>query len=118
MRELVGRIGVDSGSIMIIDPCYLNDPLRWNPEKLEKMAKVHEDKGEDRMAKNTYRLAKEKRELQNLISNWPQYCMESTHDPRAYASGIITPTRNGDGEYPVYVTKDKEGRVKKMEIIF
>lgn len=117
-REYVGTCGVDSGSILIIDPCYLNDAKRWDPKHLEEMAEEHKLKGEDFMAKNTMRLAKEKRELQNLCFDWKAYCNESNHEPREYASGVISPTRNGDGGFPVYVTKDKEGRVMKMEIIF
>ena len=120
-RELVGEIGVDSGQVFIVDPCYLNDPLRWNPKKMLQFAKEHEKKGEDRMAANSYRLAKEKTELQNLIKDWSAVCKDSEqakHEPRMYASGIISPTRHGDGGFPVYVHRDDEGRVKKMEIIF
>ena len=117
-RELVGEIGVDSGSVMIIDPCYLNDPMRWNPKKMGEMAIEHEKKGEDRMAWNSRRLEKEKTELQNIISNWKAYCDEANHEPREYAGGVISPTRNGDGGFPVYVHRDKDGRVKKLEVVF
>ena len=120
-RELIGKIGVDSGLIMIVDPCYLNDTMRWNPKKILERAEEMEKKGEYEQAWNSRRIAKEKTELQNISSNWDQFCLDREivkNEPRAYASGIVTPTRLGDGEYPVYITKDSDGRVKKMEIIF
>jgi hypothetical protein len=117
-RELVGEIGVDSGQVIIIDPGYLNDPKRWNPKRLLELAEEHFEKQEYNMGHNTKRLAKEKQELQNMILNWPEFCKESTHEPREYAGGVISPTRHGDGGYPVYVTRDKEGRVKKLEVVF
>ena len=119
--EVVGKIGVDSGLIMIVDPCYLNDTMRWNPKKILEIAEEFEKKGEYEQAWNSRRMAKEKTELQNISSNWDQFCLDREivkNQPRAYASGIVTPTRLGDGEYPVYITKDSDGRVKKMEIIF
>ena len=120
-RELIGKIGVDSGLIMIVDPCYLNDVMRWNPKKILEIAEEMEKKGEYERAHNSRRIAKEKTELQNISSNWDQFCSDREivkNEPTAYASGIVTPTRFGDGEYPVYITKDSDGRVQKMEIIF
>ncbi len=120
-REFVGTIGVDSGSVMIVDPCYFNDPMRWNPKLISEMAIQNEKEGNIRMASNSRRIAKEKTELQNIIGNWNNFCADSAKanfQPREYAGGVISPTRNGDGEYSVYVTKDKDGNVKKMEIQF
>ncbi len=120
-RELIGKIGVDSGSVMIVDPCYFHDPMRWNPKQIMEIATEEDQNGYTKMATNSRRLAKEKTELQNIIGNWDNFCADSNkanHKPRKYASGIITPTRHGDGEYCVYVTKDRDGNVKKMEIEF
>jgi len=52
--------------------------------------------------------------------DWQGFC-NSLRDqtlPVENNSGVLTTTRFGDGEFPVYVTKDKDGRVKKMEIEF
>ena len=118
-RELVGSIGVDSGSVMIVDPCYLNDVMRWNPKKMSEFAEEFEKKGEYDRAYNSRRMAKEKTELQNIASNWKKVCDDMEKGmPREYASGIITHTKDGDGQYNVYVTRTSDGRVKKMEIIF
>jgi hypothetical protein len=32
----IGQVGVDSGTLMIGDPCYLDDKDDWNPELYEK----------------------------------------------------------------------------------
>jgi len=34
--KTIGYVGVDSGSLMIGDPCYLDDVDDWNPEMYEK----------------------------------------------------------------------------------
>ena len=90
-RFLAGSIGVDSGTVMIADPCYL-------------------------IGKN------------NLTDDhgWDNVCnqlSESNHNPigftlRGFGGGIISPTHHGDGEYPVYITFDADGRPTKMEVIF
>jgi hypothetical protein len=120
-REFIGTVGVDSGSVMIIDPCYLNDPMRWKTEKFAESAEKADAEGNYPMASNMRRLFTEKTQLQNLISDWDKYCEDSKdrdYQPCEYAGGVISPTRNGDGGFPVYVHRDKDGRVKKMEIIF
>ncbi len=120
-REYVGSIGVDSGSVMIVDPCYFHDPMRWNPKVISEMAIQDEKDGNTKMATNSRRLAQEKTELQNIVQNWYNVCIDAekaNFEPREYAGGVISPTRHGDGEYCVYVTKDRDGNVKKMEIEF
>lgn len=120
-REYVGEVGVDSGSVMIIDPCYLNDTKRWNPAKMLEGADKAEKEGNYPMSANLQRLGLEKTELQNITLDWDKYCNDpkvQKYQPMEYAGGVISPTRHGDGGFPVYVHRDKEGRVKKMEIIF
>lgn len=34
--KTIGYVGVDSGSLMIGDPCYLDDDTYWNPELYDK----------------------------------------------------------------------------------
>ena len=54
-KELIGQIGVDTGTLFLVDPGYLTDAKRWKPMKLVELAKEHEAKGEDHMAKNCLR---------------------------------------------------------------
>ena len=87
-RELVGYCGVDSGTILIIDPCYLNRiPELTDPDKWADACDMIYPKGKNDLPKEIFQ-------------------------------GVMTNTRFGDGHFPVYVTKDAEGRVKKMEIVF
>lgn len=83
-RVFVGKIGVDSGQIMIVDPCYIanhqmiSDKSKWD----------------------------EFNDSRNFNLDIQEMC-----------SGIVSRTRNGDGEYKIYATYDKGG-IKKLEIIF
>ena len=95
--------------------------MRWKPDNLLKMAQEHETKGEDRMAQNTLRLSREKRELQNIVSNWEGYCEDmkkANHKPLEYASGVVSSTRHGDGEFPVYGFYDENNELVRIEISF
>jgi len=56
----------------------------------------------------------------NDESKWQEFC-ESLRDmnlPQEAYSGVLTRTGWGDGEYPVYATKTKDGDIKKIEIVF
>ena len=33
-------------------------------------------------------------------------------------TAVVTETGYGDGEYPVYITKNSEGRVKSLTVVF
>lgn len=52
--------------------------------------------------------------------DWPEFCesLRKIELPSENNFGVLTDNRIGDGEYPVYVHKDKDGRVRKMEIVF
>lgn len=116
-RELIGHIGVDSGSVMLVDPCYFNDPLRWDTVKILELANEAKLNGNLKQYENSMRIYKNKKEIQNIVKDWDQYCNEYKNEPRKYAGGIISPT-GGDGTFAVYITKDKTGKIKKMEIVF
>ena len=52
--------------------------------------------------------------------DWSGFC-NSLKDERVTKennSGVLCGDFGGDGEFPVYVTRNKDGRVKKMEIVF
>ena len=54
----------------------------------------------------------------NNSEKWNLFCQNLEDIPGEKYQGVLTHTRYGDGEYPVYITKDKDGNVKKMEIVF
>ncbi len=121
-RELVGYIGVDSGSVMICDPGYCNqDSGPSNPENMIASGKKEMENGNYERGSHWVKVGEKNLEQKNILTNWKQFCDDSEKadfQPREYGLGVISSTRYGDGEFPVYVTKDKEGRVKKMEVIF
>ncbi len=79
-RESVGFIGVDSGSVLLGDPCY------WlsRPDYLRLIDGEH-----------------------GVI----------TFD-NGVGKGVWSDTGYGDGEYEVFVTKNRHGRTVKLEAVF
>jgi major membrane immunogen (membrane-anchored lipoprotein) len=88
MKKLIGHIGVDSGNIFIVDPCYIkNHPELFDDEKWGDFVKARHPVGK-------------------TIQAMPLF------------SGVVSHTNYGDGEYPVYVTFDEDGQPTKLEIDF
>ena len=96
--ELAGHCGVDSGQIMVVDPCYaFND--NYN--------------GSDSDATG---------------GNYDAICRVSIADQygefplpgNGYTGnvGVVTSSGYGDGEYPVYVDINSDGRVVALHIYF
>lgn len=115
---LVGRIGVDSGQVMIGDPCYLN---QWEnaPEKPKDFDKgVEESEG----VYSYYGACNATRKARpfGLLSLTPE-----AKKNYGGLGGIISEvgyavacsTTFGDGDYPVYA-KIKDGRVIELRIDF
>jgi len=119
IKKLIGHCGVDSGMIMIIDPCYLHDVHRY-VKALPAMIKNNEKDPDKEFYDNAVRFYKSKQQAINITEDWKQLCkdQEKNSEPQEYASGIISHTRGGDGSFPVYAYFDKENRVKKLEIVF
>ena len=86
--ELIGHCGVDSGQILLIDPCY-----------------VYKDDftGGDTPTGGDYdeccRITLSEGAGQTDL-------------------GVVTSSGYGDGVYPVYAQKDGNGRVKQVTIVF
>ncbi len=94
-KELIGFIPVDSGTVCIVDPCYLiasdssHNPLT-NEEWNKLITKLCDKKG---VAK--YRFTK-----------------------GAKTNCIMAAGFGGDGEYPIYAHRNEYGVIKKLEIVF
>ena len=94
MKKLIGNITVDSGQIIVVDPCYLKDY-----------------KANDYVKK------------ENTDFSYNNIChltMQNKHQLKQgdWDFAIASNTGYGDGSYPVYAVKDKEGTVKKIIIEF
>lgn len=135
-KTLIGHIGVDSGQLMVVDPCYLS---RWKANKFDSERRcIHKDGtilvyGKDF---NSYEQVIEKYEMtmNTLISSGLARDMEFDADDSLSYNGACVTTINqthgilgdglaavfssgyGDGYYPVYAHINEEGRVMKVTI--
>ena len=89
-RWFVGSCGVDSGQIIVLDPCYIKDQNR---------------------------LADATRWQDFCDARFPDSKYVGEEPAIEMCAGVVTSTYCGDGEYPVYITT-QGGSPKKMEIIF
>lgn len=91
--EKVGVIGVDAGICWIGDPCYI----------------LHTEKSP-----------------KSIGADWADFCRKLrdgmntsfSHDSGHEGLGVVVSTGFGDGVYPVYVEKDKYGRVMEVRVSF
>ena len=89
MRKLIGHCGVDSGQILLIDPCYVYKDHFIGGENptggpYDECCRV--TLSEDRAGETTL-------------------C-------------VATSTYGGDGNYPVYATTDEHGGIMSVTIVF
>lgn len=144
MKKLLGHIGVDSGHVLITDPCYLS---AWKDNEFKDI-RIYELKG----AKKIFRFGKDFSDYNDVIYKGlnmnqlikskkvtdvsAQYhnvfdysyngsCNRTLYDKRQGGeigigeNGVVSCSGWGDGSYPVYAHYDKKtGRVSKLEIIF
>ncbi len=95
--EYVGMVGVDSGQLMIVDPCYVD---AGTPENRR------EGFSYDRW----------------LTQLFNDHDVNSTHKALGVewdilpGGAVIAPTAYGDGGYPVFVRKNREGFIVAMQV--
>ena len=97
--EKIGSVGVDAGLLWLGDPCYI---LHVKADEIPK----------------------------ELGKTWNEFCdnlygdsinqtkHQFNYDLGHPGLGVCVPTGYGDGEYSVYVQKNKEGRVMKVLVDF
>jgi len=103
-RKLVGQVGVDSGQIMLTDPCYVSGFIS------------DETNADD---------------LNEASQKQPQAAYPYSYDGACHATcnvdgagqlenvaGVCVSSGHGDGVYPVYVEYGEEGRVARVTIEF
>jgi len=108
-KKLLGYVSVDSGQVVIVDPCYIDyaekraiitkDPF---PEDLS-MTRIHKACCEQTLSKN------------QTGQVWAE---TETKEPGRFEIAVASNSGWGDGKYPVYVKYSKYGRVKSLEIVF
>ena len=97
--ELVGHVSVDSGQVMIVDPCYVLD-------------------GE-------YDEAPENDPSDHIQCTYGHPCAVTLSDAKVgeffakgYGTAVASSSGYGDGNYPVYAKKNGSGRVVELTIYF
>lgn len=101
-KKLVGHIGVDSGTLMLVDPCYIAKyPMLYcQGQKIDKSGNIQWNQPKD-----------------TLPDLWGDFCMCLDDNlPRTMNAGVVTRTRYGDGEFPVYAHFNKHGEIMKLEV--
>jgi hypothetical protein len=93
-RQQVGTVMVDAGIIMIGDPCYtLPD----------------DGSHRDEVARDWQKF------VDKIYDGQPSF---DAATPFGRGTAIVIPSGAGDGEYPVYVNKDRNGYVTSVTVSF
>jgi len=96
---LVGHCGVDSGQIMLSDPCYVK-------QFVDEMAEGKEfDSGLTKPYPYTYNGA-------------CSATIQNDSGELGSGLGVVVTSGYGDGSYPVFITHNADGRVATATIVF
>ena len=97
--QLVGNVSVDSGQVIIVDPCYIMDG-------------EHDE-------------APEHDPSDHKVASYGHPCAVTLSDEqvgefpvKGFATSVASSSGYGDGNYPVYATKNEDGRVSELTIYF
>jgi hypothetical protein len=105
-KKLIGHVGVDSGQLLIADPCYLSSEKNlqdydsvmdvryghpWRESDINEITLKRHDAGEPQADKIPFNLGHE-------------------------GAGVVFNSGYGDGEYPVYAYVNEDGRIVKVLI--
>lgn len=103
-RVKIGVVGVDSGQVLICDPCYIDS--EWQKREFTDDAGVIGEFSYNGACKAT---------LSEITPGSGQLHYRLGHA----GAGVASRTGWGDGEYPVYANiDDKTGRVRSLTIKF
>lgn len=94
-RELVGYCGVDSGQIMLVDPCYVHDFI---------------DGEEFAPSRYPYPFS--------YNGACGATLSEQSFGELGNSTACVVTSGWGDGSYPVYVTRSSDGRIATATIVF
>jgi hypothetical protein len=146
-KELIGHVGVDSGQLLLCDPCYIDS--EWEQEEFEDI-RVHQHKktkdtltyGKD-FARYDQMIDKYGKNMNDLLATgeWIDVerpsskhefsynaCANATLSTKGHGQlnykmghegvGVAFSTAFGDGFYPVYQNFDEDGNLISVEVVF
>ena len=98
-RELIGEVGVDSGQLLVCDPCYIRS--QWKDTNFDKVKEPTGEFSYDGCCQAT--------------------CSKDSAGQLNYSmghagAGVVFSSGYGDGTYPVYAKKNAHGRVVEVII--
>lgn len=100
-RVRIGSVGVDSGQLMVVDPCYIKSDFEVDYSE-EEIAKIQAGNPID------------------VPLNYNGACAVTLGDSSAGGMqndlAVAFSSGYGDGVYPVYATYNSDGRIVKVEI--
>ena len=102
MKKIIGSIGVDSGSLLITDPCHVKfkDPY---PIKDEDVSCIFDENGQHPKQLGV--------KLPPIDPSNPALMY-----PRYIKKGVVVPTLYGDGEYDIKANYNKDGKITSITI--
>ena len=146
--ELIGHVGVDSGQLLLCDPCYIDS--EWEKEDFEDFRTYqHKDTGNELTYRIDFRNYQEPIEayggknMNELIATgeWEEVeappavhpfsynaCAKATLSDEGHGQlnykhghagvGVAFSTAFGDGVYPVYANYNADGTLRSVEVVF
>jgi len=112
--NLVGHCPVDSGQLMITDPCYLDS--HWEKEEFDGESSDYFNYSYLGCCNQT--LKGDGGEIFGL-NREGNFGLNKEGKLSDISLGVVSRTGWGDGHYPVYAKVDEEtGRVRELKIIF
>lgn len=146
MKKEIGVVGVDSGQILVCDPCYIDS--EWKHEEFEDIRKYKHNDGtilqfRVDFERFDYIIPKYGKSMNDIIAAGEAVDLPSTESrhPFSYNAcckktcgdsetgqlnfemghagvGVVTSSGYGDGLYPVIADYTKDGRVKSITVVF
>lgn len=148
MKKLIGHFGVDSGQVLICDPCYIDS--EWKHEEFEDVRRYQHNDGTvlqykrdfphfeaiiSKYGKSMNQIIADKEAVEmpdDVPSEHPfsyNACCKETLKPKGFGQlyyeaghagvGVVSSTGWGDGYYLVYAyIDDRSGRVTRIVIDF
>ena len=146
-KELIGHVGVDSGQLMIVDPCYIDS--HWKHTEFIDIRRYRSNGGDDqvypddlvypldftsyeqvisRYGKTMNQLISEGiyTKIEDKASSELSYngaCQTSLHSKGCgvldigLTHAVVFRSGYGDGVYPVYAYYNKDNRITKVVVI-
>lgn len=137
--EQIGEVGVDSGQLMVCDPCYIDS--EWQQHEMEDTRLLkHKTTGEVYQYRvhfeNYDSILLDGKSVNDLIAEGTLIQIENkptgefSYDGACKATltkesagqlgfglGVAFSSGYGDGVYPVYARKNKDGRIVEVRIV-